>query len=238
MSPLAEGGTIEINGGDEWALVGERMRSARKTQGLSMRELARRIEVSASHVSQVERGMASFSVRSLYRVASVLGVSMDSLFEHDDGATATPASDVRPAANTILEDAGIVQRAGLRATITLHSGPRWERLTARPEATCEFIEVIYAPAVVDAQPPTDFVRHDGREYGIVTRGSLKVEVGFDIAVLAEGDSIAVDSSVPHRYWNSTTGEVRAIWFISDRHHDLANPSGPASANTTSNRHAH
>ena len=50
---------------------------------MSVRELARRIDVSASHVSQVERGLASFSVRALYNVVSVLGITMDSLFEEE-----------------------------------------------------------------------------------------------------------------------------------------------------------
>jgi len=30
-----------------------------------------------------------------------------------------------------------------------------------------------------------------------------------------GDSIAFDSTTPHRYWNETDEEVRAVWFIAD-----------------------
>lgn len=207
---------MERSSGNEWALVGERIRAARKAQGLSMRELARRIDVSASHVSQVERGLGSFSVRTLYTVAGVLGVSMDSLFEPEGGAKPPPSVSGPPTDSSALDDAGIVQRAGHRATITLNSGPRWERLTARPQSACEFIEVIYEPATPNADPPADFVRHDGREYGIVTKGSLNIQVGFNTTVLAEGDSIAIDSNAPHRFWNSTTTEVRAVWFVLDR----------------------
>ncbi len=206
-------------GGKEWTLVGERIRAARETSGISVRELARRIDVSASHVSQVERGLASFSVRALYTVASVLGVSMDSLFEHPEDAegSSSPAPYPRPEGDSSLDEAGIVQRVGHRPTITLSSGPRWERLTARPESMCEFIEVIYAPMGAEAQPPEGFARHEGREYGVVTRGSLTVQVGFESTELGEGDSIALDSSVPHRFWNSTAEEVRAIWFVLDRY---------------------
>src|SRR5690606_40785815 len=93
------------------------------------------------------------------------------------------------------------------------------------------IEVIYAPAAPDAQPPTDFVRHEGREYGVITKGSLTVEVGFESTVLGEGDSIAFDSSVPHRFWNRTPHEVRAIWFVLDRpaKADFADPPDAALA---------
>jgi quercetin dioxygenase-like cupin family protein len=46
-------------------------------------------------------------------------------------------------------------------------------------------------------------------------GSLTVQVGFETTVLHAGDSIAFDSVVPHRFWNSTPEEVRAVWFILD-----------------------
>lgn len=205
---------------DEWAIVGERIRLAREARGMSVRELSRRVDVSASHVSQVERGLASFSVRALYTIVSELGISMDSLFEETDpdaGGLAFPEDDavVVRSPDTSLEEAGIVLRQADRPTISLSSGPRWERLTAKPESHAEFIDVIYAPAP-GAEPPADFVRHDGREYGVIIRGELNVQVGFGTALLKPGDSISFDSSIPHRFWNSSADEVQAIWFVLDR----------------------
>lgn len=208
---------------DEWSIVGERIRLARESLGMSVRELSRRVDVSASHVSQVERGLASFSVRALYTVVSELGISMDSLFEDASaelGDSPFPDDDavVARSKDTSLEEAGIVLRHADRPTISLSSGPRWERLTAKPESNAEFIDVIYAPAP-GAEPPADFVRHDGREYGVIIRGELNVQVGFGTAALAVGDSISFDSSIPHRFWNSTDDEVHAIWFVLDRQND-------------------
>lgn len=107
---------MEHAGGKEWTLVGQRIRDAREKNGISVRELARRIDVSASHVSQVERGLASFSVRALYTVASVLGVSMDSLFEHPEDFLEPPLGTVESLleGTSSLDDAGIVQRVGNR----------------------------------------------------------------------------------------------------------------------------
>lgn len=208
---------MSINDTEDWGLVGERIRFAREQLGMSVRELARRIDVSASHISQVERGLASFSVRALYSVTSVLGIQMDSLFEPTPTqVTEDPlrSSNGTEAPEVALDEAGIVQRSHDRPSITLSSGRRWERLTARPEHSSEFIEVIYAPAASDPPvPATALVQHSGREYGIVTQGHLNVEVGFDSAVLGSGDSIAFDSSIPHRFWNNTAEEVRAIWFV-------------------------
>ena len=185
---------------------------------MTVRELARRMGVSPSHVSQVERGLAAFSVRALYNVVKVLDISMESLFEeshHSAEQITLSGSPGQQAAGPTdaLVDSAIVQRAAERATIPLEGGIRWERLTPGHEAI-EFIEVIYPPSH-GATAPDDFIRHSSREYGVVTRGALTVQVGFERTVLGQGDSIAFDSMTPHRFWNETGREVRAVWFILD-----------------------
>jgi transcriptional regulator with XRE-family HTH domain len=140
---------------NEWSTVGERIRLARESAGISVRELARRIDVSASHVSQVERGLASFSVRALYSVVNILGISMDSLFEEattDVPIAALQDEVIATSHDGPLDEAGIVLRRGSRPAMQLQSGPRWERLTVKPEVGAEFIEVIYQPAPGAAPP--------------------------------------------------------------------------------------
>lgn len=203
---------------NEWEVVGERIREARESLGLSVRELSRRIEVSASHVSQVERGLASFSVRALYNVVSVLGISMDSLFEpHTDVAAGEPSAMSEAAATAKpgpLDEAGIVLRGSHRPSIQLDSGPRWERLTPKSEVGVEFIQVAYEPNP-GGSPPDDFIRHAGREYGVIISGTLNVQVGFGESKLHSGDSIAFDCSIPHRFWNDSAEGVVAMWFVMD-----------------------
>lgn len=196
-----------------WHLVGDRVRAARTEAGMTVRELARRVGVSASHVSQVERGIGAFSVPALYSVASALGVSMSDLLESPSVVSApTPAAHVPGSTNDLVE-AGIVQRAADHPSIQLSSGPRWSRLTVVGEPDAEFLEVVYAAGT---QAPPKHIHHDGREYGVVISGALSVEVDGATTVLEPGDSIAFDSSLPHRFWNAGDAEVRAIWFVRDR----------------------
>ncbi len=155
---------------------------------MSVRELSRRIEVSASHVSQVERGLASFSVPTLYRVAQELGISIDSLFEDPSKPKASVdfEEEQRAAAGEVsLEAAGVIQRVESRPKLDLTSGLTWERLTGRVETNAEFIEVVYEPSVHKSNPPSELVRHVGREYGIVISGELTIQVGLSISVLTE-----------------------------------------------------
>src|SRR5690606_6931514 len=122
--------------GDDWTEIGARIRTAREAAGMSVRELARRVSVSPSHISQVERGLGSFSVSALYSVASVLEMSLDSLFE----APAQPAPVAREVPPNAL-DGTMVLRMTDRPAIKLKNGPRWERLTVDSEPDAEFLEV-------------------------------------------------------------------------------------------------
>ena len=205
----------------EWTIVGERIRVARESSGISVRELARRIGVSPSHVSNVERGLASFSVRALYSVVSHLDISMDSLFEdakwgasQENAPLLEAVPDAPPAPRTRLDGSGIVLRKGERPTIHL-GNRRWERLTSSsPLREAEFLEVHYAPGA-DKEELPDFLHHQSREWGTVIQGHLNVQVGYDEAVLSPGDSISFASNVPHRFWNESDEEVIAIWFVLD-----------------------
>ncbi|MHC6595133.1 helix-turn-helix domain-containing protein [Arthrobacter sp. C152] len=203
----------EGNNSAEWVHVGGRLRAARKDLRLSLRELAKRVGVSASHLSQVERGLASLSVPVLYAVVGELHLSMDSLFEDRSTTKATSAGlpgNVHRESG--LDAAGIVQRYGNRPMITLPDGKKWQRLTSAPLKDAEFLEIIYDPS--DApEDDAGLLRHLGHEYGLVLEGELTVQLGFDQAQLRAGDSIHFDSTIPHRFWNCSSQRTRAIWFI-------------------------
>lgn len=208
---------------DPGAELGPRLRQVRAERGLSARELARRISCSPSLISQIERGVSAPSVGMLYALASELGTSLDFLFgvrAPDSTLTLTAHGDgrMRPGAarggtdGGLPDGHGIVQPAGARRTIDLASGVRWERLTPGADDRADFLEVIYEPSghSTDSRRP---LRHDGREYGLITSGTLQASVGFDTYALGPGDSIAFDSSVPHEYWNATDQDVHAIWVV-------------------------
>ncbi|MBI5543000.1 MAG: response regulator [Deltaproteobacteria bacterium] len=60
--------------------IGERVRTARKSQDLTLKQLARRTGLSVSLLSQVERAESSASISSLYKIANALGLKMSELF--------------------------------------------------------------------------------------------------------------------------------------------------------------
>jgi transcriptional regulator with XRE-family HTH domain/quercetin dioxygenase-like cupin family protein len=74
--------------------IGLHLRAARMQRGMSLREMARRIEVSPSFVSQVELGRAKPSVGTLYAIVSELELSLDELMA--DEPTSDEAVVQRP----------------------------------------------------------------------------------------------------------------------------------------------
>ena len=197
-------------GGD--SALGARLRQERDRVGLSLRELARRLEVSPSLVSQIETGKTQPSVRTLYAIVNELGVSLDDVFARENGRVRTTRGKGKKRAG-----ADPVQRAHDRSVIDLGSGVHWERLTTWNDRDVDFLYAIYEPGGASS-PDESLVRHNGREFGIVVSGSLGVTVGFDEYVLEPGDSISFDSSVPHRLHNDGDQVVNAIWVVLGRHH--------------------
>ncbi len=201
--------------------VGPRLRAHRENRGLSLRELARRLGVSPSAISQIETGKSRPSVSTLYSIVTELGISLDELF---GGATPSESAASRDAAGATRRRVGDplperhVQRAGDRATIDLESGVRWERLTPGTDHETDFVFVTYDVGGSSSEGNRS-IRHSGREYGLVLSGRLEVTVGFDHYVLGPGDSISFDSTVPHRLTNLGDEPVHGVWVVVGRQGD-------------------
>jgi transcriptional regulator with XRE-family HTH domain len=190
--------------------LGPAVRAARVARSLSVRELARRIQVSPSFISQIELGKAKPSVGTLYALVAELGVSLNELL----GGPADAPVALEPQAWPRIEQP--VVRAGERGRVQM-SGVAWERLTV-DDPFVDFLHVEYLPGSASC-PPEDMVRHGGREYGVITSGRLEVQVGFDTWSLGPGDSIHFDSSTPHRLSNPHDEPCTGVWFVVARRDD-------------------
>jgi transcriptional regulator with XRE-family HTH domain len=220
----AQGRRKEPAGGD----VGARLRAQRERSGIGLRELARRLGISPSAISQIETGRSRPSVSTLYAIVSELGMSLDELFSGNAAAAESPAPESRAdvierrrgpvEAEAATTDCPLVQRAGSRRTLELETGVRWERLTRNADRFADFLHVVYDIDGSSSQGDR-FIRHSGREYGLVVSGTLEVTVGFDRFELGPGDSISFDSTVPHCLRNVGDEPAHGIWFVIGRHGD-------------------
>jgi transcriptional regulator with XRE-family HTH domain len=193
--------------------IGGRLRAERDRVGISQRELARRVGLSPSMISQIESGISKPSVSTLYGIVTELGVSLDDLFGAN-GAEAVPEADDGTASD-VSTHVGPMVRVEDRHVIDLDSGVRWERLTSHQHEHVDFLHVVYDVGGSSASEGK-LMRHPGREYGVVLEGTLGLRLGFEEYTLGPGDSIAFDSTQPHRLWNAGDVPVRGIWFVVGR----------------------
>lgn len=201
---------------------------------MSVRELARRLTLSPSLISQIERGKATPSVATLYAITTELKMSLDELFsEQPARAVGAPAGRAASAADGLrvldapprhnggsgtVVSRGPVVTPDERKVIQLDSGVRWERLTQSADANVDFLFVVYEPGGASCES-AHLMRHSGREYGHVLSGALQVTVGFEDHLLGPGDSISFDSTTPHRLATVGDEPVEAIWFVVGRSGD-------------------
>jgi transcriptional regulator with XRE-family HTH domain len=195
----AGGGATAPDGADG---IGARVAGRRRARQLSVSELARRVGVTPSLISQIERGQSRPSVATLFGLAQALGVSVDSFFR-DDRVTAAegregvwrPAGESDPAAEATAPgrhrpDRHFVPREA-RDVLEIEGGVSWERLTPGP---------------------------------LMLEGRLDIYVGFECYQLQPGDSIYFPSSLPHRYVNPSDRTARAVTAILREDHGSSPPS--------------
>ena len=88
-------------------------------------------------------------------------------------------------------------------------------MTSHQRDDVDFLHVVYDVGGASA-PQERSMRHAGREYGFVLSGRLCVQLGFERHELGPGESIAFDSTQPHRLWNADTEPVHGVWFVVGR----------------------
>ena len=216
-------GSPSRSGQPGYSEMGDHLRAARRRRHLTLRDLAGRLGLSPSLISQVETGRARPSVSTLYAIANELDVSLDELLFNDVGrggrsaeAALTVVAAEPPLAVPQAQAGGYpVQRADDRKVIRLASGVVWERLTTDSVPGIDFLYVTYEVGGASS-PEHEFQRHGGHEWGFVMSGRLGVTIGFEEHDLGPGDSISIDSTMPHRLYNRGTVPVHGIWFVLGR----------------------
>ncbi len=220
--------------------LGQRMRAAREAEGIGLRELARRIECSPGLVSQVENGLVTPSVATLYAMTTEIGVPIDELLSGvamgapaDDGGTAAPkparparrrsgnGATKRPAtsrdaaADDDTTSFEFVSSRGGRH-VQLPNEVRWRTLAGTTSDLIELLEITYPPGAMSCEPG-EMLSHEGEEHGYVIEGCFTLEIGDQTIVLKTGDSVALDAETPHRLSNPTDKVTRGLWIVDTRH---------------------
>jgi transcriptional regulator with XRE-family HTH domain len=183
---------------DEISLrIGRTAKRQREAAGMSLRMLATRSGISASMISDIERGAKSPTVITVVRLAEALGVSAAALI--DGGAD--PSSRIR-----ILrrDDAA----GGDHPASWKSLGP------ATPGSRIDFVRYQIPPATVLG--PADAHAPGTVEHMHVAAGTVRVTVGDETAEMFAGDSCSCRTDVPHGVENPDPSVDALIYLIVER----------------------
>ncbi len=169
--------------------IGLKIRKRRGDFDLSLRDLAQRTSLTASYLSQIERGITSPSLNSLRKISEALKVPL--LFFLADTAKQSP-----------------VIRADARPYINLeHSSVRYQLLTPdiehKMEVVCGTMESCTGNVVRPLSVPTE-------EFIVVLSGSLMVGIDEEDYTLNAGDTIYFEGT--HLRELSCASDEKVVWI--------------------------
>lgn len=202
--------------------IGLRLKERRQALKLSLRELAQRTDVSASFLSQVERGQVNASLDSLRRIAEALDVTLLYFLAEgieDSAGWNSPANGSEAALAGEQPDAlraySPVVRAGERPQLIFpDSGVTYELLTPSLTHKMEVIGGHLAPGVPNVARA---LREPTEEWIYVLSGILAVELetprGLEHYELAAGDAIYFEGRALRRLSCASETDVRWISVI-------------------------
>ncbi|SFR08601.1 helix-turn-helix domain-containing protein [Desulfoscipio geothermicus] len=172
-------------------LKGEKLRELRKRMGLTIQNFANLSGVSASLISQIERGLVDPTLGTFWKLCQGLNVPIHTFFES--------------------EYSKVVVRSNERKIIQLpNSKIKYQLLSPNLQGDIEFLLVEIEPG---EKVDNDLISHEGEECGFVIAGELCVHLAGETYHLKEGDSICFKSSIPHRFENCGSMLSRSIWAI-------------------------
>lgn len=171
--------------------IGDRLKTIRKTRGLSQRELAARAGLTNGTISLIEKNRTSPSVASLKSLLDAIPISMAEFFATLE-ETDTPKVFYAPDEFTELA-ARTPSQVSLR------------QLGNAQQHTLQVLHESYPPGA-DTGP--ELIEHDGEEAGVVISGRIELTVGDRTATLETGHGYIFDSRLPHRFQN--TGDTVCV----------------------------
>jgi len=176
--------------------IGKKIREARKRKGLTLAQLASECHCSTSLISQIETGTVNPSFSTLKSIGEALGTDMAMLVAQEAGINSALFS---------------LMTSRERKTLTTEGGVKFQLLSRGVDISCEFIINEWPPQTATGR---ELYTHEGTECGLLLEGELEVETSQRIHHMKPGDTITLQSTLPHRVSNPGKKKAVAVWINS------------------------
>lgn len=174
--------------------LGRRIKLLRVSRGLTLKDLEERGGISATHVSEIERGRASPTVGALGRIARALGMR--------------PATLVEP---YVLPEVSVMRAQDREGRFVQWGSARLAPLTEPVQCARVSAQLLTLP--IGREPALSHC-HEGEEWATVLSGVAEIRVDGEQFVLREGESLHFRSHRQHSYSNLASSP--AVLLVASR----------------------
>lgn len=172
--------------------IGKKIKELRVSRNLTLKDLSVKTDLSIGFLSQLERGLTTIAVDTLYTIAEVLGVELSYFLS-------SPKQNKK-----------LVLRSYEKEVFQIYSNQFiYYNLTNDIEDKVflpRYIEILPSNNEEDITP----YNHEGEEFVYVMEGILTLVVNNEKYELYPGDSAHYDSSIVHNWANRTNKTVKLI----------------------------
>jgi transcriptional regulator with XRE-family HTH domain len=176
---------------------GLNVKSQREKMGLTLRDVAKKVNLSPSYLSQIENNKTFPSLSAAKNIADVLNTTVGFLIGEETSIPVTPI---------------IIKKHKRKSLINFGYGLELQFLSTfdhnnKMEPTIQILQ----ENTISGNPP---YQHEGDEFCFVLEGTIKIVMGDNEYDLEEGDSIYFKSNIPHSIKNVSKKQATALFVTS------------------------
>lgn len=176
--------------------LGTRLKELRTRRGISQTELAKKVGVTPSNISQVENNLIYPSLPALIKIAEVLSLGINAFFKEASGAerrVVFPEAEATPLHVPLLARSGVTAKC----LTPIDFDPNAE------------------PCIIEIPPGARLNNHffifKGEELGFLLSGRLQMKMEQFVHQVQPGDTIYLTADTPSQWRNTGEEPARLLW---------------------------
>lgn len=176
-------------------LLHKKISEFRKSQKLTISQLANLVDMTPSMLSQIERGTANPSINTLKLIANALDIPIYRFFINEED-----------------HDKHILRKKNRKRIHTSDNhGFSYELLTPDVASGIELILMEIEPEASSSNQP---MGHKGEEIALVLSGSVQLQLNNRKIVLHKGDSVQIEPQYLHKWYNPFEETTKVLFAVS------------------------
>lgn len=187
--------------------IGEKIREQRKKLGITINEISKRTNLTASFISQFERGRTKASMDSVKKIAESIGLDFSDLF--GKSSTNQPASIIQSINNFPMIPYLVRKndRPKLSHPAALNDSS-YDYLLSHPTNNLQVHIIDVEPGDVGSKK---LIEYGSEQFILILEGQFEFQIEENTYILSSGDSLTFNGSLNWIWKNTSNNTTKLLW---------------------------